>query len=337
MLQRVFAINLFDFEQTSNDESVWDFLLYLFPYYLKQAYRQGIYRTYVRTEYNDAHVKGRIDVNRHIRMNFPFRGQVAYSTREYSADNPMIQLIRHTIEYISNHPLGQGVLTSDTETRDAVGKIRMMTQTSYKKNDRQRVVADNLRRFSHPYFTAYVMLQKICMQILRRDKISFGEKENKIYGLLFDGAWLWEEYLNTVLKQDFEHPENKTGKHRRYLFNYGAKSFQAIYPDFISKNPPTIVGDAKYMALETKECNEDSERATSVYYKTITYMYRFNSSSGFLLFPHPRGGSDETYEIKDTAGKLRKIGLSIPQNESSFATFQIQMKIQEEWLRSTIK
>lgn len=337
MLQRVFAINLFDFEQTSNDESVWDFLLYLFPYYLKQAYRQGIYRTYVRTEYNDAHVKGRIDVNRHIRMNFPFRGQVAYSTREYSADNPMIQLIRHTIEYISNHPLGQGVLTSDTETRDAVGKIRMMTQTSYKKNDRQRVVADNLRRFSHPYFTAYVMLQKICMQILRRDKISFGEKENKIYGLLFDGAWLWEEYLNTVLKQDFEHPENKTGKHRRYLFNYGAKSFQAIYPDFISKNPPTIVGDAKYMALETKECNEDSERATSVYYKTITYMYRFNSTSGFLLFPHPRGGSDETYEIKDTAGKLRKIGLSIPQNESCFATFQIQMKIQEEWLRSTIK
>lgn len=131
-------------------------------------------------------------------------------------------------------------------------------------------MAANLKRFSHPYFTAYVMLQKICMQILRRDKISFGEKESKIYGLLFDGAWLWEEYLNTVLKQDFEHPENKTGKHRRYLFNCRAKSFQAIYPDFISKNSPTIVGDAKYIALETKEYNEDSERATSVYYKTIT-------------------------------------------------------------------
>ena len=229
------------------------------------------------------------------------------------------------------------MLTSDIETRSVVDKIRMMTQISYKKNDRQRVVAANLKRFSHPYFTAYVMLQKICMQILRRDKISFGEKENKIYGLLFDGAWLWEEYLNTVLKQDFEHPENKTGKHRRYLFNYGAKSFQAIYPDFISKNPPTIVGDAKYMALETKECNEDSERATSVYYKNITYMYRFNSTTGFLLFPHPKGGSDETYEIKETAGRLRKIGLSIPQNETSFAAFQTYMRAQEEWLCSTVR
>ena len=49
MLQRVFAIHLFDFEQTSNDENIWDFLLYLFPYYLKRAYRQGVYRTYIQT------------------------------------------------------------------------------------------------------------------------------------------------------------------------------------------------------------------------------------------------------------------------------------------------
>lgn len=337
MLQRVFAINLFDFEQTSNNENIWDFLLYLFPYYLKQAYRQGIYKTYIRTEYNNAHVKGRIDVNRHIRMNIPFRGQVAYFTKEYSVDNPMIQLIRHTIEYISNHPYGKGVLTSDAEIRNVVDKIRMMTQSTYRKNNRQRVVIANLKRFSHPYFTAYIMLQKICIQILRRDKISFGDDESKIYGLLFDGAWLWEEYLNTVLKRDFEHPENKTGKHRRYLFNCGSNHFQAIYPDFISKNSPTIVGDAKYMALETKEYNEDSERATSVYYKTITYMYRFNSIYGLLLFPHPNTVYDEIYDIDGTAGKLRKIGLSIPQNEKSFTTFQAHMKKQEEWLCSTIR
>ena len=338
MLQRVFAIHLFDFEQTSNDENIWDFLLYLFPYYLKRAYRQGVYRTYIQTEYNDPHIRGRIDVSRHIRLNIPFRGRVAYSTREYNADNPMIQLIRHTIELISTHPLGKGVLTSDAETRGAVDKIRMMTQSSYKKNDRLRVVLANLKKFSHPYYyTEYMILQKICMRILQRDKISFGENDSKIYGLLFDGAWLWEEYLNTVLRQDFEHPENKTGKNRKYLFNNGFNNFQAIYPDFISKNSPKIVGDAKYMALETKEYNEDSERATSVYYKTLTYMYRFNSTYGLLLFPHANGGSDESYEIVDTAGNLRKIGLAIPQNETSFTAFQALMAEQESWLLSTIR
>ena len=66
-------------------------------------------------------------------------------------------------------------------------------------------------------------------------------------------------------------------------------------------------------------------------------MYRFNSTLSFLLFPHPKGGSDETYEIKETAGKLRKIGLSIPQDETSFVAFQAYMKAQEEWLRSSVR
>ena len=35
MLQKVFSINLLKFDQTANKENIWDFLLYLFPYYLK--------------------------------------------------------------------------------------------------------------------------------------------------------------------------------------------------------------------------------------------------------------------------------------------------------------
>lgn len=338
MLQRVFAVNLFDFEQTAADESIWDFLPYLFPFYLKQAWRQGIYATYIGKAHNDMHVRGRIDIERHLRANVPFRGPIAFSTREYSADNPIIQLIRHTIEHIATRPLGKGVLTADAETRDIVGKIRELTRSTYRANDRQRAVAANLKRFSHPYFTAYVMLQRICMQILRRDKITFGPKESKIHGLLFDGAWLWEEYLATVLASDFEHPENKTKKHRRYLFNSGGRRFQSIYPDFISRNQPTAVGDAKYMALErSHSCGEDSERATSVYYKTITYMYRFRSERGFLLFPHPSGGFDETYRIESTEGRLRKIGLDIPHDAPTFATFQAMMHRREQLLIDALR
>ena len=46
MLQKVFSINLLKFDQTPNKENIWDFLLYLFPYYLKKAYSQGIYKAY---------------------------------------------------------------------------------------------------------------------------------------------------------------------------------------------------------------------------------------------------------------------------------------------------
>ena len=112
-------------------------------------------------------------------------------------------------------------------------------------------------------------MQKICLKILRHEKITFGKEKDKVYGLLFDGAWLWEEYLNTILKENFIHPENKTGKHRHYLFE---NNIQSIFPDFISKVEPKSVGDAKYIPLDRQQSySENSEKATSIYYKTIAY------------------------------------------------------------------
>lgn len=43
MLQKVFGINMLDLPTTTEDESVWDFLLYLFPFCLKKAMRQGLF------------------------------------------------------------------------------------------------------------------------------------------------------------------------------------------------------------------------------------------------------------------------------------------------------
>jgi 5-methylcytosine-specific restriction endonuclease McrBC regulatory subunit McrC len=326
MLQKVFSINLFKFDQTSDKENIWDFLLYLFPYYLKKAYAQGLYKAYKREEYNDANVKGAIDVKRHIRINIPFCGKIAYTTREHSYDNAVTQLIRHTIEHLKTHPFGSGVLTSDSEVRAIVSKFCFVTENSYNKNARQKIFAANFKPVSHPYFTEYKMLQRICLRILQRDKLTFGAEKDKVYGLLFDGAWLWEEYLNTFLKNDFIHPDNKRKKHREYLF----ENFQSIYPDFISpkQKQPVIVGDAKYVRLDKQSgYDEDSDNATGIYYKTITYMYRFKSDCGFLLFPYSgEEFFDEEYKIKETNGRLRKFGLPIPQEVESFAEFQYKMR-----------
>jgi len=327
MLQKVFAINLLKFDQTPNTENIWDFLLYLFPYYLKKAYSQGIYKAYKKEEYNDTNVKGSIDVKRHLLMNIPFTGKIAYTTREHSYNNNLTQLIRHTIEYIRTHPYGSGVLTSDSELRDIVSKFIFVTNKTYNCNSRQKVITANLRPVTHPYFTEYSALQKICLKILRHEKITFGKEKDKVYGLLFDGAWLWEEYLNTILKENFIHPENKTGKHRHLLF----ENFQPIYPDFISKDEPKTVGDAKYIPLDRQHAySENSEKATSIYYKTIAYMYRFSSNNGFLIFPKQDTSFFETYRIMETDGILKKIGLATPQKSDNFKEFIITMKTNEQ-------
>ena len=276
MLQKVFAINLFDLKYHSDEESIFDFLIYLFPAFLKRAMSQGLYKEYQTREYNDADIKGRIDVARHIRMNVPFAGKVAYSTREYAYDNHVTQLIRHTIEFISNHPYGGGILKNDDLTKDAVTLVREATPT-YSQNERRKVVNQNLRPLSHPYFSEYRHLQRLCMQILRYEEIKYERNEEEIYGVLFDGAWLWEEYVNTILKnQGYIHPQNKIHKGKISLFTDGSGT---RYPDFYKED---IVLDAKYKRYEDVALQRiDGDDLHQV----ITYMYILSARYGGLIVP----------------------------------------------------
>ena len=66
----------------------------------KESYAKGLYKEYTRNEYNNNNVKGTIDIQRHIKNNTPFIGKIAYSQREFSYDTYILQLIRHTIEFI---------------------------------------------------------------------------------------------------------------------------------------------------------------------------------------------------------------------------------------------
>jgi 5-methylcytosine-specific restriction endonuclease McrBC regulatory subunit McrC len=316
MLGKVLSLNVVNLDTTKNNEGIEDFLPYLFPAYLKKALSQGIYKEYRRNEYNDANVRGVIDVSRNIRLNIPFTGKIAYNKREYCYDNTMTELVRHTIEHLRTLPMATAILTAATDDIRSNVQIIKDCTLSYNKNDRRRIINANLKPARHPYYTDYLPLQRLCLQILKHEKVSFGTDKDKIHGLLFDGAWLWEEYLNSILKNDFSHPRNKTKEGKEYLFTFNGKNKQEIYPDFINKNKK-IIADAKYKHLEYK--NEEYGRED--YFQIITYMYRFQAKYGFLLFPHPEKIFCDTYSIIETEGHVTKLGLAIPRQSEKYETF----------------
>lgn len=325
MLQKVAKINLFNLQHSIDEDGVFDFLIYLFPLYLKRAINQGVYKKYRVNRCNDANVKGVIDVNRHIRSNEPFNGKVAYTNREYSYDNELTQLIRHTIEFIGHYKDGGDVLSIDSDTHQAVAQIISATP-SFISSERQYIINKNLKPIIHPYYSEYAPLQKLCLQILRHEELQYGQEENEIYGVLIDAAWLWEEYLAQLLEGKFIH-YLKDIEPKFYLFeNSQHKSFQQIIPDYLSIDRRTIA-DAKYIPLNRGKWYGE-EKATSIYYKTITYMYRFCSNNGFLLYPHPDEDSNPDTlliitEVPGTnGGTITKLGLRIPSNCKSFAEFK---------------
>ncbi len=337
MLAKVFHVNLFNLDTTSSKKNnILDLLMVMFPQMLKDAMSQGLYKEYRTYKYNDARVKGTIEVNRFIREDIPFQGNVAYRTREFSHDNKILQLVRHTIEYMRHHPWGHGLLNNDLDTRSNVLQIINATPT-YSKRDRMKVLSDNRRPVSHPYYTKYRALQQLCVSILRHDGLQYGEEKDKVHGILFDGAWLWEEYLNTVLQPiGFLHPENKIGRGGINLFTTSPK--HTIYPDFYKPN--NVVADAKYKKYaETDESgSKKREVAREDLYQVITYMFRLKVKTGLILCPCSSKDKFHTpYTFEDELGEIAVYGLTVSNAKDSFAEYQKKMAIAEEEFQESVR
>lgn len=322
MLQKVLSFNLFNLNHNNEQEDVFDFIMFMFPSLLKSALRQGIYREYQNYKHNDSSIRGTINVAKHISQNIPFRGNFAYSTREYSCDNNMTELIRHTIEFMKTKKYGQSVLTIDQETIENIESIIEHTPL-YDKNARERIISKNLRMKSHPYYTEYTPLKSLCIQILRMEEIKYGEAKDEICGILFDGAWLWEEYVNTLLyPMGFIHPENKHGKGKIYLFedNSGVR-----YPDFYKGD---YVLDAKYKRLGSYDRVSKVERDDV--HQIITYMTNLHATKGGFIVPlEEKQDKTPTARLKNSASTLSIYGIEISKTASSYADFCKRMEICE--------
>jgi 5-methylcytosine-specific restriction endonuclease McrBC regulatory subunit McrC len=332
MLLRVGNINQFTPANTNN-ENIWDFILFLlFPIFLKKAASQGIYKCYKWYRYNDANVKGRIDIKRHIKQNLPFVGNVAYNTKEFSLNNNVTQIIRHTIAFIKSKGYSQ-ITATDSEVINAVKAIETVTP-DYQIRDRQKVMLQNREPIRHPYFDQYEPLRKICLQILRNQGNAFNDNNDEVYGLLIDGAWLWEEYLNTFIKEiGITHAENNLRTRGLKLF----EKSQPIYPDFYSKEKSLVI-DAKYKRLSSGD-----NLSTSDLYQVITYMYRLRAKNGILLYPQNENSTD-IFENKtihqDSYGEGNSsfgfLGMYIP-DSNDYEGFKAIIEESEKDVKNRIK
>ena len=247
LLQKILNINLTSLDVgPSPEDKLYQLLVYLFPKYLQATLRKGFYKEYQRFSHNDSHVKGVIDVGNHLKKNILFTGNIAYTTREFTYDNPLIQLIRHTIEYIKTQKSFGVMLDNNRET---IAEVTRVTP-SYKLADRAKFIRINKTKpLRHAYFREYRKLQELCLMILNQEKHGLGYQEQKIHGILFDVSWLWEEYVYTLLPKGFLHPRNKEKKGGILVFSDGKRK---VYPDFYDRERK-IVLDAKYKKLEFTE------------------------------------------------------------------------------------
>ncbi len=326
MLQKVLNYNVIEDSISSSEKmSYYNMLIFLFPYYLEEAMRKGVYKEYVKRQYNNTNISGTIDVARHVRSNIPFIGNVAYRTREFSYDNKLTQLVRHTIEKIQNEY--QYILNNNDSIKKYVSLIKQTT-TTYSKLKRFEVLQSNIMHpIRHSYYAEYAALQRLCIQILSEEKSGFDSDHQQIHGIIIDISWLWEEYIGKVT--GWKHYGRNKELATINLFQNSRRSPR--YPDFSVGNLPI---DTKYKKnLDTR----------NDYNQMTTYIHIMNKEKKGKI----RGGFIQpTSDVNPEKHGYKKLGILcgfggemftykffIPQEASSYSEFLNRIRIVEEELK----
>lgn len=307
LLSKVCDFEIAENNAESRGESpLGEILLFLaFRRALEKAADVGLYKKYERVKYNDLKFRGRLDLARHLRLNYPVMDKIAYSRREITFDHCVNHLIRHAAaeleknfaEFKATAFRGNG---AGKTVREFVHQLEMNTPgwqpggAAVRQLLRQR---DALEPVRHSYFAeAYEELRVLSRMILEKDVgMPYGSVGGQVSGVLFDGAWLWEEYLATVLEPlefvharvweeggiyAFKEDEIKQLKQRR------------CYPDFYCKGQDGqnggVVLDAKY---KRGEVIGDSQQL-------LCYMLLTGARHVGLIYPPPSSADNQDDELK---------------------------------------
>ena len=262
--------------------SMLDILLdVLFIQRLGEAATSGLLRHYRTIRNNDWNFKGRLDLPRHLRENVPMPQGVAYVKREISIDVPVNRLLLHAALVVQRDR--PGLFDRNEGARDALMTMRAGIAEA---GDLRSVLAhrDCREPIVHPFFReTWEPLRQIARMILEEERWQLFQEsaEDEVSGVVFDGAWLWESYLATVLeKVGYGHcvyGEESGGKFES-LWNVDTQRGNAtMYPDFACK------GAGKYVALADAKYKSFLKREDRL--QMIAYAFVYEPKVTFVIYP----------------------------------------------------
>lgn len=282
LLSKVYDFALGTESVSAQRSSLLEILLdIVFVRRLGEASRAGLLRHYREFRNNDWNFKGSLDLARHIRENIPLMHGIAYRKREIDLDVPVNRMILKAALMVNRrHP---GFFEGNRDAADALRQLRMGVT---EEHDLRRVLShrDCREPVSHPFFReVWEPLRQIAKMILEDEQWTlFPEEttEDEVSGIVFDGAWLWEEYIATVLKPaDFRHcVRGGTDDEKGFPMFEGCSA--RFYPDFYKDKD-----DSQRIVLDAKYKRPNPNGARNDVHQVLCYLLLTGAKLGGLVFP----------------------------------------------------
>lgn len=306
---------------------------------VQRAWRKGGLRAYRRVPHNDAHLRGQLDIPRHIRENQGRNnGRAAYWTRPYTMDNDWNALVLQARAALRRrHP--QLLHKLERKLPGFQTALEVLGQETPGWAGAGQVLSRTSRPISNPVFRCWEPVRRTARAVLRRmgaDLRGTGE-DRVVTGIFVDIDRLWERLLEEKL---FAGAPAPFAQQYRDLF----PKRMAICPDFYV---PGVVLDAKNRRAWEKTLSapgwwsgvlskEELHGAEANVYQVLAYMLALNCETGGVIFPasgklapvqplpHSIGGSGRQFW---------RVPVYIPRADS-YPQFRQQMDAQLAGLRA---
>lgn len=282
LLSKVFDFALGTETVAAKRSSLLEILLdVVFVRRLGDASRAGLLRHYREFRNNDWNFKGSLDFARHIRENIPLTHGIAYRKREIDLDVPVNRMILMAALTVNRrHP---GFFEKN---RDAADALRLLRMGVTEERNLHTLIShrDCRKQISHPFFReVWEPLRQIARMILTDEQWTLfpkGTTAEEVSGIVFDGAWLWEEYVAKVLETvGFMHCTERILP----VFQGGVARFKPdFYKDGVDMSNDNlsnrIVLDAKYKRSNPFGGRDDV-------HQMLCYLLLTGAKTGGLIFP----------------------------------------------------
>ena len=290
-------------------------LAIIFTMQIAGAYRKGIYRRYRTYENNDSKLKGRIDVARHIRLNPIFNGNIAYSSREYTADNDMNRMILTAYTSLQKRQPGlmRELEKKYTPVKDFISQLKNIMQPASRQEAR-KLVQKERKKITHAVYSDWESVRKTAILILKYMGIAPEDDGTNVNGILINMNYIWERYLVQIVKEKIENKYQIEGKKSFGIFFPNDQSNESprelklqpgelkLQPDLVisDKDEPLLIIDAKYKnEWENVASNKSDKPEREDCFQIMSYMYRAECKFGGIFCPQTKVQDDGKKSLKE--------------------------------------
>ena len=259
-------------------------IYYMFIQNLEKSFLLGIPKSYTTIKYHDIKVKGKIDINRFIKYDIPFKGKISSSSREQKEVQEIIDVLHKTVSIISK---------SSFSTKNISHIKTHLKQHKSNKFVSNETISNAIqsKALQNPIFAPYKKVLKYAKYIINDNNLKQDEKgQEQTCGFLINVAELFEVYIGKLLQKEFRDWSVSSPTIELYKNNFFKRK---IIPDIVmQKDNQVLVFDAKYkrMKFDGRNKNGAGDLDRNDFFQINTYISYYqnknkNVLAGGLLYP----------------------------------------------------